>query len=83
MVLYEIKNIKIQKYKKSVSIINTCICGVRCATYLCLPECECIVCDTQCLGLESRTHGVELPEDFCGSFLAQRRVCEHGDVGAF
>jgi hypothetical protein len=33
--------------------------------------------------LESCTHGVELPEDFCGSFLAQRRVCEHGDVGAF
>ena len=36
---------------------------------------------TQCLGLESRTHGVELPEDFRSSFLSQRRVCEHGDVG--
>ena len=36
-----------------------------------------------CGVLESRTHGVELPEDFRSSFLAQRRVCEHRDVGTF
>jgi len=60
-------------------------------TYLCLPECEgegvcvCIVCDTPIIwrALESRTHAVELLEDLRRSFLAQRRVCEHGDVGAF
>ena len=62
----------------------------RAACYLPLLTLECIVCDTcvcdvrwMCGVLESRTHGVELPEDFRSSFLAQRRVCEHRDVGAF
>ena len=74
MVLYEIKiqkNISIIKHMRLWRVLLT-------FAYL-----ECIFCDTQSLRLESRTHGVELPEDFRGSFLAQRRVCEHGDVGAF
>ena len=78
MVLYEIKNKNKNKNRiKSVSIIKHMLraaCGALLTfAYLCAM-----------LGvLESRTHGVELPEDFRGSFLAQRRVCEHGDVGAF
>jgi hypothetical protein len=71
------------KYKKSVSIINTCICSARCATYLCLPRVYRLRHITLRGVLESRTHGVELPEDFRSSFLAQRRVCKHGDVCAF
>ena len=71
---------------KSVSIINTCDCAMRAAGYLPLLT-RVLVYRLRHTGiwraLESRTHAVKLLEDLRRSFLAQRRVCEDGDVSAF